>query len=230
MRRTILVYGDSNTFGLKPLRFEGDIERFASYARWTSLLQVDLGSDFEVAVSGLCARTTIHDDTVEGNDRSGLRLLPTTMECHRPIDLLLIMLGTNDLKERFKLSPEDIAAGVEQLCLKARETGFLTTNLSCNLLIISPPVILETGVPADNFLGGAAKSLGLASAYADVAIRVGARFLNAADFIESDPLDGVHLSAAAHATLARKVSSVISPLLRKDPDTKEPENAAEART
>ncbi|MGA2640810.1 MAG: GDSL-type esterase/lipase family protein, partial [Spirochaetia bacterium] len=105
--REILCFGDSNTWGYDPVtqgRFPGDV-------RWTGVLQAALGPGFRVIEEGLNGRTTVWEDPVEG-DKMGKRHLPPCLESQAPLDLVVLMLGTNDTKERYSAPPADIAAGV----------------------------------------------------------------------------------------------------------------------
>ena len=112
----ILCFGDSNTYGYKP----DGTGRFDTDTRWTSLLQKKLGADHRVIEEGLCGRTTVfQDDLREG--RRGLDLIGVTMEMHTPIDLLIVMLGTNDCKTRYNASAGTIAKGLAQVIQKARK-------------------------------------------------------------------------------------------------------------
>lgn len=110
--RTILCYGDSNTWGFDP----ATRTRFAPDVRWTGVLADRLGSEFRVIEEGLNGRTTRWDDPIE-TDHNGLTYLRPCAESHQPLDLIIVMLGTNDLKQRFNLSASDIAqsaAGVAE--------------------------------------------------------------------------------------------------------------------
>ena len=112
----ILCFGDSNTYGYKP----DGTGRFDTDTRWTALLQKKLGADHRVIEEGLCGRTTVfQDDLREG--RRGLDLIGITMEMHNPIDLLILMLGTNDCKSRYNASAGTIAKGLAQVIQKARK-------------------------------------------------------------------------------------------------------------
>ena len=125
----ILCFGDSNTYGYKP----DGTGRFDTDTRWTSLLQKKLGADHRVIEEGLCGRTTVfQDDLREG--RRGLDLIGVTMEMHTPIDLLIVMLGTNDCKTRYNASAGTIAKGLAQVIQKARKNA----SQPFDLLVISP--------------------------------------------------------------------------------------------
>ena len=102
--KSILCYGDSNTWGCKPIVLPGVVERFDRDVRWTGILRQQLGDDYLVIEEGLNARTTVHDDPIDGAHKNGKPYLLPCLETHLPLDLVIIMLGTNDLKSRFSLS------------------------------------------------------------------------------------------------------------------------------
>jgi lysophospholipase L1-like esterase len=113
MKRVILCFGDSNTWGYNP----ENAERFGSGIRWTGILQAELGTHYSIIEEGLNARTTVFTDPVEGTriDRNGRNHLAVLLESHRPIDVVIVMLGLNDLKRRFAVSALDIAQGAGEL-------------------------------------------------------------------------------------------------------------------
>ena len=114
MTRQVLCYGDSNTWGCVPLEDSEDPVRFPRAERWTGVLQHELGPGYWIIDEGLNGRTTTRDDDAEPY-RNGLAFLLPTLETHHPLDLVIVMLGTNDLKRRFDASPADIAAGAGEL-------------------------------------------------------------------------------------------------------------------
>src|SRR5260221_11679343 len=111
MMRSILCYGDSNTWGAATVARPDN--RYAPNERWPGVLRTALGADWLVIEEGLGGRTTVSDDPVEWNpDKNGARLLPVCLHTHKPLDVVAIMLGTNDLKDRFHKSPWEVAQGV----------------------------------------------------------------------------------------------------------------------
>src|SRR3954466_2910953 len=109
--RTVLCYGDSNTHGTKPMPEPFAMGRLGPEERWPGVMRSRLGAGWAVIEEGLPGRTTVHDDPIEGHWKNGIKVLPALIETHRPFDVLVIMLGTNDLKTRFSLPAVDIAAG-----------------------------------------------------------------------------------------------------------------------
>ena len=206
MTRTLLAYGDSNTHGTPPIPhfdFEG---RHPPADRWPEVMAAAL-PDWTVIAEGLPGRTTVHDDPLEGAHKNGLTVLPAILESHTPLDLVIVKLGTNDLKARFNLPAQDIAFGAGKLieCIRRLAPG-------AAVLLIAPPPIRETGCLAEMFGGGAAKSARLATLMATEAARQGAHFLDAGAHIAVDPVDGIHYDTAAHHILGRVVAAEITRL------------------
>ena len=205
MSKTLVCFGDSNTHGTIPMEHIDDVRRFGADQRWTGIIARELGPDWKVHEEGLPGRTTVHADPIEGEHLSGLAAVPMVIGTHTPVDVLTLMLGTNDLKARFCVRASDIAASVERL--------IVTVQMSCQglgrpmpqIVLIAPPPILEVGCLADMFAGGQAKSQELGVYLARVAQRHQVRFLNAGDHIRSSEIDGIHFDADQHARLARAI-------------------------
>lgn len=196
----ILCFGDSNTYGYKP----DGTGRFDTDTRWTCLLQKKLGADHRVIEEGLCGRTTVfQDDLREG--RRGLDLIGVTLEMHNPIDLLIVMLGTNDCKTRYNASVGTIAKGLAQVIQKARKN----VSQPFGLLVISP-IHLGEGVGDPSFdpefdEKSVEVSKKLAEEYHNVALLHHASFLDASAFASPSTTDCEHLDAAGHAALANAI-------------------------
>ena len=100
----------------------GERGRFDKDVRWTGVMAANLpGGDFTIIEEGLPGRTTVFDDPIEGAHKNGMRTLRAVLESHREIDLVIVMLGTNDLKHRFSVTAADIATGAEKLVIEARD-------------------------------------------------------------------------------------------------------------
>ena len=158
--RTVLCFGDSNTYGAVPTLARVGRHRFAPDRRWPGILRKQLGAGWQVIEEGHPSRTTLRDDPIEGSHKNGLRGLPISLELHMPLDLVILMLGTNDLKLRFAASPSDIADSIEVIAkaVLSSETG--PGGSAPAVMIIAPPPMQEVDWLAEMFLGGAAEVAG----------------------------------------------------------------------
>ena len=128
--------------------------------------RAELGAGWRVVEEGLPGRTTVHPDPISGVHKNGLALLPAALESHRPVDVVALMLGTNDLKHRFQVPVVEIADSVSQLVHYIRHSYTGPGEAQPAVLLIAPPPVMEAGCLADIFAGGAVKSQRLAEAYA----------------------------------------------------------------
>lgn len=200
----ILVYGDSNTFGIGPMARLSDEPIFDKSDRWAGVMAATLGPDWDVVVEGLPGRTSVHPDPIGGEHLNGRATLLPILASHRPIDLLILALGTNDGKHRFNLTGQDIALGVARLVVEAAATGHVARTL-----VLCPPAVEERGEFALSFLGAADRFCDLPAQMARFATENGADFMDAGAHISVDPTDGVHFDRAAHATLGEAVAAKV---------------------
>ena len=218
MKKHIVCFGDSNTHGhcSDPADSADHGGRFNENERWTCLLQKSLGEEFLVLEEGLSGRNTSFNDPV-GESVSGYEVISPILRTHEPVDLLIIMLGTNDTKEIFNASPVVIGKGMEKLVKKAISVE-CWGNHAPEILIVSPPCIGE-GIfrnEAIEKMGKACieKSRGLASVFQNVAEANGCYFMDAEGTAEFNQLDCMHLTAKGHRQLAdaltRKVKEIFS--------------------
>ena len=205
----ILIYGDSNSFGTAATASLQDDPVLPRGARWGDVLGRELGDGFDIVIEGLPGRTSVHDDPIEGAYRNGLRPLRAILESHKPIDLLIICLGTNDAKHRFGLTPIDIALGVARLTREAMALGIVG-----RALVVCPPPVKETGDLGAIFEGAEARCVGLPDLMARFAGETGADFFDAGQVISVDPVDGVHWDSDAHAALAEALAPKVREVLQ----------------
>ncbi len=209
MMKTVLCFGDSNTHGTPPAPHLGASGRYDHSTRWPTLMAGHLGPDWHVIEEGHPGRTTVHDDPIEGAHRNGLTVLPSLLESHKPVDVIIMMLGTNDLKGRFSVNPTDIALSLERLIGVIRAFACGPDGSNPGILLVAPPPIIEAGCLADMFEGGAAKSRGLAASIAAAAARANVAFLDAGEHISVSPIDGIHYDQAAHTALAQVMARAV---------------------
>ncbi|MBB5754529.1 SGNH/GDSL hydrolase family protein [Prosthecomicrobium pneumaticum] len=210
--KTIVCYGDSNTWGAEPQPFRGAGGRFGPSVRWPGVLRARLGEGFAVIEEGLNGRTTCVDDPVEGAHKNGARFLPVCLETHMPLDLLIVKLGTNDLKARLSMQACDIAAGAGLLADTALRSATGPDGRPPKVLIVAPAPLARLGWLAEMFEGGTAKSHRLAAEMAVVAAERGVAFFDAGTVIASSEGDGIHLDGAAHQTLGEALAETVRSL------------------
>lgn len=197
----IMAYGDSNTFGIGPMP---DLDRHVVHAygtRWVDHLAAAL-PEADVIVEGLPGRTTLRDDPIEGAHKNGLTVLPALIESHRPLDLLILCLGTNDFKARFNVPAQEVAMGLGRLTELALASGHVA-----QVLVIVPPVPISAGDFATMFSGVETRAKGFEREAARFCGKAGAGLLDAGALISCDPTDGIHWDASAHQTLGRAVAA-----------------------
>jgi lysophospholipase L1-like esterase len=192
--RSVMCFGDSNTHGTMPIASLGARGRFGRADRWITHFAGALPG-WEVIAEGQPGRTTVHDDPIEGPHRNGLTVLPALLETHAPLDAVVIMLGTNDLKARFAVTPSDIALSLEKLVAVVRQSGAGPDGGPPQVMLVVPPPIVEIGCLAGMFAGGAAKSGALQAEIALAAERAGVPVFHASPHLVVSGLDGIHYDA-----------------------------------
>ncbi len=204
--KTIVCYGDSNTWGYAP----ATSTRYDIHTRWPGVLRDILGSGWWVIEEGLNGRTTVHDDPLEPG-RCGKDYLPPCLLTHKPFDILIIMLGTNDLKRRFDLPPSDIALGAQALAeiALASDTG-IDGAPPAVILVCPPPLAPLTGTRFEEmFEGGDEKSFKLPAHYRAAAEELGCHFIDAGKVTTTSPGEGIHWEADEHRKLGAHVAAYI---------------------
>ena len=207
--KNILCFGDSNTWGYSPL----DGSRYSQDIRWTGVLQRSLGSDYRVIEEGLNGRTTFISED-ERPLRSGSDVLPIILESHRPLDLAIIMLGTNDLKLEFNLTVAEIAQGAKTLCELVMNSEYLEDHPP-EILLISPTHIGHNILPEDKefFDQARGKSLQFAELFEKAAAELGIHFLDAAKIAKVSEVDGVHWDADQHIKFGELLSGLTQKII-----------------
>ena len=207
--KKIICFGDSNTHGYN----SKTMGRFSEEERWPKLLGKFLGEDYDVVEEGLEGRTACFEDPLfEG--LCGFKYIYPCIMTHKPVDLLIIMLGTNDVKERFSATPENVAKGIDRLIQKALDTKIAFRN-EPNVLLVCPPPI-NPGYEKTDIYGEMGdncveKSKLLAPLYKKVAELKGIHFIDAGNIegVDMYPYDHMHLSLDAHKNLAKFLSEMI---------------------
>ncbi|MFO8063046.1 MAG: SGNH/GDSL hydrolase family protein [Spirochaetia bacterium] len=212
--KTILCYGDSNTWGWDP----ASMSRLGPQERWTGVLQEGLGTGYRVIEEGMNARTTVWDDPLEPH-RNGKTYLPPCLLSHMPLDLVLILLGTNDLKTRFGASSYEIADAAGKLVQLVQESAAGPNGGAPEVLLCAPPPIGDVSNFGGNdpayagvelsFAGGVEKSKQFAEHYRRVAEAYACGFFDVGTVIRTSELDGIHWEAESHRALGEALAAVI---------------------
>ncbi len=206
--KTVLCYGDSNTYGYNP---ENGL-RYPENVRWTGRLQRLLGEEYRVIEEGCNGRTTVFDDPEEGW-KNGLDYLRPCLNSHKPVDIVILMLGSNDLKEIFHASAEEIAAGAGTLVDVIQEFTELKQGFQPKIILVSPPRIgrgmawspFSCSFKADSIT----RSGRFSCFYREIAQKKNCIFFDAAACIEPSEEDSLHLTPEAHRILAEKLCECI---------------------
>lgn len=206
--KSVLCYGDSNTWGAATVARPDN--RYAPDERWPGVLRAALGNDWLVIEEGLGGRTTVSDDPVEGIEKNGRTYLLPCLMSHKPLDAVVIMLGTNDLKSRFNKSAWEVAAGVGKLVEIVRTTPEVGRgNARAEVLVVCPPSFLPLKDHADMFAGAIEKSREMAKHYRKVAETAGVHFLDANTVIKSSAVDGFHFDPDAHVAIGKAIADEV---------------------
>lgn len=209
--KTILCYGDSLTWGYDPAR----PGRHALEDRWPSVLQTLLGDRAQVIAEGLNGRTTAFDDHLADVDRNGARLLPSVLSAHAPLDLVIILLGSNDMKPFVCGHAIGAKQGMRRLVNIVRKHAYPFEMDVPEVLIVAPPVLCETADPdfAASFGAGVEQSAMLATLYSDLADVEGCGFFDAGSVARTAPIDGVHLDADNTRAIGRGLEPIVRMML-----------------
>ena len=236
----VLCYGDSNTYGFDPDPYA---DRYPESVRWTGVLQEQLGDGFQIIEEGKNGRATGYQPG-QGSDvpdiqeevpdavyippsQEGPQDLLARLEIHQPVDILVIILGTNDCHPSYGLTAEEVAAGMEALVntaeswaarYSADETAASNNTGSLSIVIIAPPVmddeILNTPGISQEAADYIRKSRAIGELYRQIAVNHNCTFVDARDGIELSPLDHLHLTEKGHAQLAQQLADVLGNIAR----------------
>lgn len=212
--KTVVCFGDSNTHGYNPI----DRKRYERDVRWTGIVQKLLGEDYYVVEEGCNGRTTVFVNPKEPW-KTGEGYLKACLNTHKPIDIFVMMLGSNDMKKMFHASPIEIADGAEKLVKMTIDFLEEKQGYAPKILLISPPHLRE-GIGKGPFRRSFSESAVIVSKhlrehYEKVAVKYGCYFLDASKIVKSSELDQLHLMPEDHQLLAYAIAEI---LLKMDKD------------
>jgi lysophospholipase L1-like esterase len=209
--KNILAFGDSLTWGFEA----GTFARHPFEVRWPNVLAAGLGGKARVIEEGMNGRTTVFPDPVDIAERNGAVALPMLLTTHQPLDLVIIMLGTNDIKYANRCRAFDASMGMTRLIEIVQRFPWIRTASPPQILIMAPPALCKTNDEWFNDLWGHAieESKLFAKHYARVAEEMGVHFFDAGTVSETDPTDGGHLDAASTQALGKALVPVVKKIL-----------------
>ncbi len=210
-KKTVLCYGDSITWGYNPY----NQNRMTINERWTGILKNRLGDDYSVIEEGLNGRTTVWDDPLSGVYKNGLNYLIPCLDSHRPIDLCILLLGTNDLKRRFSLPSTEIARGITVLVEVIQKSQTGVEGSAPKILLLAPPLVKHIKSTADEFRNSYNKSIKLPDYYKKIALKYGCEFLDTSKIIVASQIDGVHPDICEHQKLGAAVLVKVKEIMEK---------------
>jgi lysophospholipase L1-like esterase len=225
-RKRVLVYGDSISWGWVPQATFIPSERCPQPEQWPFVMAAALGGEVEVVVDALSGRTTDAADPLApqfpGVGLDGNAALPAVLGAHLPLDLVVLMLGSNDQKPQFFRSAFRIALGAGLLIDTVQRSAnlfgtFWLTNPAPPVLLVCPPPFGKLAKGARALFGDEAGAAGLAQAYAHVAAAAGVAFFDAGTVVECDGVDGVHLSSESQRRLGEAMAPLVHALLAASP-------------
>jgi len=221
--KRILVFGDSNSWGWIPVEKGSPSGRYPKEKQWPFVMQAKLGSDYEVVVDALSGRTTdVADPTfpqLTGAGLDGSAALPSVIAAHLPLDLVIIMLGTNDTKQHFNRSAFRIALGAGKLVDIVQSSGNMFgggwyTYPAPKVLLVAPPPVGPQKIFGEVFAGAEERSKGMAAAYKAVAEAAGVPFYDAGSATSTDGVDGIHFTEAGQRKLGDGIAEAARAALK----------------
>lgn len=214
MKKRVLCFGDSNTWGWVPLK----ATRYPADVRWTGVMQAELGDDYTVIEDGISGRLTATDDPYHPYF-NGRTALPYSILATYPLDLVILFLGTNDIKYT---EPYRAANGIEALIGDVKNATVRFDSFSpcydgeVKILVIGPTTLredIEKLNPTSDLRYAYERSLTLSSEIRRVALAGGAEFLDANEFTEASDIDGVHFTAEGHRSLGLAIAAKVKEML-----------------
>lgn len=207
--KNILCFGDSNTWGYDP----STQTRFSKDIRWTGVLQQLLGSKYNIIEEGLNGRTTnVNEKQDHGLGyfrpfRSAMDLLSVLIETNSPLDLIIVMLGTNDLKTNFNQSSEMIAKNMRLVCESIINNDYFQTK---SIILVSPSHINEESPNLlDSFIGTTQASQSFSNSYRKISDDLNLYFVDASESVKTNKIDGLHWDSKQHSDFANSLFNKI---------------------
>lgn len=213
--KNVMIFGDSNTWGWDPSNdLVAVIKRWPDDVRWPGVMQKELGNEYKVIPEGLNGRTTVWNDPIE-EYRCGKDQIIPLLDSHAPLDLVIIMIGTNDLKVRYSVSAQDIANGAGLILDRTLAQIGAFGPAGPKVLFVAPPPLgpVEKGIFGIMFAGNREKSEAMTAHYQNVAETRGVFYFDAATVAKASDADGLHMEKESHAALGQALAAEVKKIL-----------------
>lgn len=207
--KRILCFGDSLTWGYEP---GSSHQRFSSDKRWTGILQDTLGNNFEVIEEGLNSRGIKNDDPRPGKEgRRALDYIIPCLDTHDPLDYVIVLLGTNELKYEMNQTPKDIKKSMKKLLEVIAGRKSQMRGIKPNIILLAPPLVNDSSEYArkgDKYKLASEKSEKLGKEFEELAEELRIEFLDLSKLVETG-IDGVHITEGSHKIVGENVAKLI---------------------
>lgn len=208
--KRILIFGDSLTWGYVP---GSKHLRMSSNIRYPGVLQNILGQNYEIIEEALNSRGIINGDSRLGKEgRSGIEYIIPCLDTHDPLDIVIVMLGTNEMKYEYNNSPEQIGEQMRKLLKIIINRPSQFRSIKSDIILISPPIVNEeTSYCKENnkYLSAAEKSKRLVKIYEELSTQLNVKFLDSSKITDTG-IDGIHITEDSHRRIAEKLSEMIN--------------------
>lgn len=216
MTKRIMCFGDSLTWGWVPVEEGVPTTRYPLEVRWTGQMLAELGEGYEIIEEGLSGRTTNVDDPTDPR-LNGASYLPSALASHLPLDLVIVMVGTNDTKAYFHRTPFEIAAGMSVLLgqIAGSAGGVGTAYPAPQMLLMAPPPVADRPNAwfGELFINGPTKSSELGRLYGALAEFMGVGFIDVGQLITTDGVDGIHWTPENNEVVGKAVAAKVKEIL-----------------
>ncbi len=204
--KTVLIYGDSNAWGLIPTT---KFERYDFDSRWPGIVQNILGDEVRIIEENLCARTIDSDDLRPGFEgRNGMTELPVALDSHYPLDVIIISLGLNELKSIYDWTPRQVTDKLRTMVELVRNRKPNFHDHTPVIVLMTQPIVKHTGQWGELWVGAEEASRQLHDRYVDLAEELGLQIVDVSD-VAADAVDGVHWASEAHGAVAERVAQAL---------------------
>jgi lysophospholipase L1-like esterase len=209
--KSILCFGDSLTWGSDPVT----ALRHPFESRWPNVLAARLDNQVRVIEEGMNGRTTVYDDPTVDVNRNGAALLPSLLMTHQPLDMVILALGTNDIKFAGRCTAFDATLGMKRLITMVQRFDYKPGYRIPKIMIVAPPLVIPTADPFFTALFGHTfeQTRQFASLYAELAAEMGVAFFDGSKHAVAHPADGVHLDAENTVRLGEGMAAPVRKVL-----------------